>query len=375
MARPARVKRRHWGMFLSFFLIVLAPVAAGVWYLQTRAVDQYASTLAFTVRSEDVTTASDLLGGIGAAFGGSGGSRDSDILFAFIRSQQLVAEIDASLDLRSLYSRHHEIDPLFSFNPDGTIEDLTTYWQRMVRISYDSSSGLMELQVLAFDPAEAREIARSIYERSTTMINGLSAIARNDATRYASEDLLRAQERLATAREALTAFRVENQIVDVTADIQSQMGILATLQTQLANALIDLDMLRNTAGESDPRVVQAQARIGVIEARIEEERQKFAGSGGGPGGNGYAATVADFERLNVEREFAERAYIAALQAFDGARAEAQRQSRYLAAFIEPTLAERAQYPQRPLITGLIALFSFLGWAVLCLVYYALRDRR
>jgi len=374
-ARPARVRSRHWGLMISFVLIVLVPVGVSTWYLLTHATDQYASTLGFTVRSEDITSASDLLGGLGSSLGGTGGSRDSDILYEFIRSQQLVAAIDAQLDLRSLYARHYEEDPLFSFLPGGTIEDLTAFWQRMVRISYDSSSGLMEMRVLAFEPGEARAIAEAIYAESTAMINNLSAIARTDATRYASEDLTLAVERLATAREALTAYRVENQIVDVSADIQGQMGLLATLQGQLASALIELDLLRISASENDPRVGQAADRIAVIEARIEEERQKFGAEGAGPGGRSYAATVAEFERLTVEREFAERAYIAALSAFDNARAEANRQSRYLAAYVGPTLAERAQFPQRWLLGGMVALFAFLIWAILSLIYYALRDRR
>ena len=89
----------------------------------------------------------------------------------------------------------------------------------------------------------------------------------------------------------------------------------------------------------------------------------------------YAQTISDFERLTVEREYAETAYAAALSALDASRAAANRQSLYLAAYITPTLAEKSEYPQRGLILGLIALFSLLIWSIACLVYYALRDRR
>ena len=89
----------------------------------------------------------------------------------------------------------------------------------------------------------------------------------------------------------------------------------------------------------------------------------------------HATTIAEFERLAVDREFAEQAYAAALATFDGARAEANRQSRYLAAYIQPTLAQRAEFPNQPLLIGIVALFSFLGWAIIALSYYALRDRR
>ena len=130
------------------------------------------------MRSEDVSSASDLIGGIAPALGGTSSNSDADILYEFIRSQAVVQQIDAELNLRTYYARHLDPDPIFSFDPDGTIEDLTAYWQRMVRISYDASSGLMELRVLAFDPDEAQAIANAILGKSSIMINDLSASAR-----------------------------------------------------------------------------------------------------------------------------------------------------------------------------------------------------
>ena len=207
LAPPAKMRKRHWGLGLAFVLLVLAPVTGASWYLYTRAADQYASTLGFTVRSEEMTSASDLLGGLGSSLG-SGTSHDSDILYEYVRSQEMVRRIDQRLDLRAIYARHHETDPLLSFDPEGSIEDLVDYWDRMLAISYDAGSGLLELRVLAFEPREAQAIAEAIYDESLRTINALSAVAREDATRYAQIDLDQALERLKEAREALTAFRV-----------------------------------------------------------------------------------------------------------------------------------------------------------------------
>ena len=58
-----------------------------------------------------------------------------------------------------------------------------------------------------------------------------------------------------------------------------------------------------------------------------------------------------------------------------ARNEARRQSRYLAAHVQPTLAERAEYPQRAMILGLSSLFLVFFWAIASMMFYALRDRK
>ncbi|MGY6409643.1 MAG: sugar transporter [Alkalilacustris sp.] len=374
VAPAARSRPRHLVLALSFVAIVLLPTAVAAWYLHARAVDQYASITAFSVRSEDTRSALDVLGRLGAFAGGGSASRDAEILHQFVQSQEIVANIDARLDLRALYSRHHRTDPVFGFRPDGTIEDLTAHWNRMLRIAFDPGNGLMELRALAFDPDEAQAIARAVLEESAVRINELAAIAREEATRHAREDLEVALERLRQAREAVTEFRVRTRIVDPAADIQGQMGLLNTLQGQLAAAMIDLDLLRETTREGDPRITQTERRIEVIRARIEEERARFGG-GAGPAGEDFATVMAEFERLNVDREFAEQAYRSALSAFDAAVAEAQRNSIFLATHVAPTRAESARYPERGVLLALTGFFLFLGWSVGALIYYSVRDSR
>lgn len=369
----AQPQRRHLGVLTSLLLLVLLPFLISGAYLWLIARDQYASTVAFSVRREEAQSSLDILGGMTRLAGST--SSDTDILHDFIRSQDLVAQIDADLDLRRIWSRAWPGDPVFAFDPDGTIEDLHAHWLRMVRLSYEPASGIITLRANAFDPEQARAITTAIFARSSLMINSLSEEARADATRYALAERDRAFERLRIARQDLTAFRLRTQIVDIDSVLQGQMGLLSSLQTQLATALIGLDLLRETAPPNDPRIRQAERRIEVIEARIAAERAKFGDGGAGPGGEDYARIAAEFEQLAVALEFAEAAHRSALTAYDGALADAQRQSRYLAAHIRPTLAERALYPQRWMLFGLAGFFLLMVWGVGVLVYYSIRDRR
>jgi len=354
-------------------VLVLLPIIAAASYLWVVAVDQYSSTVGFSVRTEELSSSLDLLGGITRLSGG--GSSDSDILYDYIHSQELVTDLDAQIDLRGIYAQVWPSDPIFAFDPDGSVEDLVNHWEKKVRILYDANSGLMTLRVLAFSPEQATMVAARILERSTEKINALTSEAREDATRYARIEMDRALDRLKTAREAMTDFRMRTQMVDPIVDLQGQMGILNSLQAQLAESYIELDLLRVTTNTIDPRVVRVEQRIAVIKNRMEEERRKFSESDQGSGGEDYASMVAEFERLTVDREFAEEAYRVALAAYDAALAEAQRKSRYLAAHIKPTMAEKAEYPQRWTLLGLTAFFALMAWAIGVLVYYSIRDRR
>lgn len=373
-APAARTRPRHRFLALSWLILVGAPVALAAWYLWARAADQYTSDVAFSVRTEEQGSAIELLGGVTELSGSS--SSDTDILFAYLSSQELVYRVNERVDLRSIWS-HVPVaqDPIFAFDPSGSIEDLQQHWRRKISIIYDNGTGLIDLEVRAFRPEDAYRIASAVLEECTAMINGLSKIAQEDAIRFTRDELESAVEKLKEARRALTQFRNRTQIVDPSIDTRNQMGLLVTLQQQLADALIEADLLQDTTRQSDPRVRQANRRIDVINARIASERRKLGLGKEGEGDAAFADLVGEYEGLIVDREFAETAYTTTLAAHDAALAEARRQSRYLAAHIKPTLAERAEYPERVKLLSFVSTISFFAWCILSLVFYSFRDRR
>ena len=379
-ARGASIQRRHVSIFIAFLVWVVAPVILAGFYLFSIAHDQYASRVGFSVRTEEVGSAIELLGGITELSGSS--SSDTDILYEYIRSQQMVRAVSEDVDLRDIYAV--EGDPFFSLGEDARIEAMWDYWQSMVKVFYDRGSGLIEVRVLAFDPQDAQTVSRAIYDQSSEMINQLSAIARADAMRYAEEELERSETRVRDARQATTAFRNRTGIIDPQADLQGQMGVVNALQQQLAGALVERGTILES-NPSDPRLADIERRIRSIRGQINSERAQLReGSEGeegsddpnaGPGQQAYSQLLEEYEALQADLEFAEKAYVAARAARDSAMAEAQRQSRYLASYVDPTLAETAEFPQRYTLLGLVAGFLFITWAIGVMIYYSLRDRR
>ena len=339
------------------------------------AQDQYISTAGFTVRSQKNTGASELLGGL-ANIAGSSTASDSDILYEFIQSQEMVEAVEQAVPLRTHYSQYWPLDWAFSLWPNASREELLWYWHRVVGISFDRSSGLIEVQAVAFDPETARSITRAIVEESQIRINALNERSREDAIRYARKALDEALERLKLAREELASFRTRTRIVDPAADIESRMGVMNNLQQQLAEALIEYDLLSGRVAEGDPRLTKAQQYIDVIRQRIDIERQTFtsASTDTGAVGEDYPSLISEYERLTVDLQYAEQTYRAALTSLETARAEASRQSLYLATYIKPTLAQDSKYPNRFMLSALSGLFLLLTWTILALIYYSIRDR-
>ena len=375
VAGLARIRRRHRGLILAFGLIVALPVLLTIGYMYLVAEDRFASRAGFTVRSQETGSASDLAGGALAGLIGGGTSlSNTEVLYAYIHSQEMVARVEAELGFVAHFQERWRRDPVFSLWPGATIEDMVWFWQRVVRVSYDQNSGLMDVMVLARTPEFAQAVAGLVVSESERMINALNEQARRDSTASALRDVEASVERLRRAREELATFRATTQIVDPMADIQGRMGVINNLQQQLAEALVENDLLLQTTSETDPRVRQSQRRIEVIEARINEERRNFATRDVTVLDTDYPRLIARFESLMVNQLYAEQTYTAALAALDMARSNAERKNLYLATYVRPTLAQRSEYPERLVIILLVGFFSFLAYTAVSIIFYSLRDR-
>lgn len=374
---PARFHARHWILVLSFLLLVIAPSALGIGYLYTRAADQYHSTVGFSVRSEDSTTSLGVLEGL-VGSSASSGARDSDILYEFIRSQQLVHEINEDIDLVAIFNEP-ENDPLFTAGEKPTIEELHAYWSWMVSVAYDSGTGLIEVEARAFSPENASLIAQAVVNRSTTLINELSSDAKQDAIRFASQDLEEAEARLRDVRRQIRAFRDAEQQIDPTGDIEQLLGVVQVLEGELSKMLISREVLFRQVGKDDSRVLTLDRKIEATKRQIEQERSKI-GIGTKSGndletGGSLADNVGNFEELVMDREFAEKAYIAVLAAYTEARAEARRKHRYLAAHVGPTAAQKSLFPRRWLLSLVLVFILIVSWLVLVLISFNVRESR
>jgi capsular polysaccharide transport system permease protein len=368
-ARPSRGAFRHKVMLAGFLAGVVLPGALGTAYMFLRAADQYQSSTAFSVKAEDLS------GGLGAlqAFTQitSSSVPDSAILFDFIQSRALVEKVDAELDLVAMFNRDPQ-DIVFSLGPDPSAEDLLDYWQRMVRVTLDTRTNILQLDVRAFTPEDAVAISEATIRNSTVLVNELSAIAQEDATRFANEDLEEAEAKLKALRLEIRRFRNENQMIDPTSDVNTQGGVLSALQTQLAESLVERAALVPSARPEDWRLGELNNRIEAIRSQIAAERAAIGQSAG----NGAALTeiIGQYEELLVDLEFAQNAYTSAMAAVERAKAEARRQSRYLAVHIAPRPADESLYPKRLIYSGLIVLALLSAWSLAVLVYYNIRDR-
>jgi capsular polysaccharide transport system permease protein len=372
------LRLRHAMIIVSFILFVTIPGALASIYMIFFAADQYHSTASFSVRSIEAAGGSDIMGMFTQASTGNTQS-DSYILMDYIRSERMLDEVEKKFDLEKIYAARG-IDYFYGLGAGLPIENRLEYWRSMVDVNYDHASGIMQLQVRAFDPKQSQEIAQFVIGRSDDLVNNLSAEARNGVLKTAGDEVRSAEERLTKARIAVRDYRDVSQEVDPVEGAKLAAQLIGGLEAQLVQMNADLTTVLTQMDEDTPRVRVLKARIASVEQQLDSERQRL-GSGNvaeksarGSATGDVAGRIQQFEELETEREFAERAYTASLASLEKARLDASSKQRYLAVFNQPTLSQMAQYPARYLNSFLVALGLLFAWAVLVMGYYNIRDR-
>jgi capsular polysaccharide transport system permease protein len=199
-------------------------------------------------------------------------------------------------------------------------------------------------------------------------VNRLSERAREDALHVAREEVAIAERRVVASREALTRFREERQDLDSAGSVQAAVATIAGLETALTTAQAELRERMAFMRPDNPALQVTRNRIGALERQIEAERSRRT-----QGDGALAQQLAGFERLMLEREFADRQLASATASLEGARMEAQRQQMYLARVVEPNLAVYPLYPRKLISVGSIFLGLSVAFGVGWLLVAGMRE--
>ena len=243
----------------------------------------------------------------------------------------------------------------------NTDEDLYRLYQSFVKVDYDASTGVTSLDVQAFEPEEARRLAAVLMDGAEALLNRMNDRARADAIRVAQNEVARSKQRALDAQERVTAFRDRESIIDPTQLSKTVLNTMTALSLELVENRAQLDVTMR-ASPNSPQIVPLRSRVRALQEQIEHERGTLAGND-----HSLAPRIAEYERLTLQRTFAEKSFVSALNQLEAARLDAQRQQDYLEPVVEPHAADEAHYPWR-------ILWTFVTFLAGCVVFRMFRPR-
>jgi len=359
--------RRIWALA---GLCIGVPTLTALLYFGLFASYQWVSEARFAVRGADSGNA-DVLGGIlsGIAGGSSSLGSDSYILIDYLGSRELVEKIDKEVNLRELYGAS-SIDYFSRFKTTLPIEYLVDYWRKRMYAFYDSSTSIITVQISGFSPENANRIALVVRREAEDLVNRLSDKAVEDALKSAKGEVTRSENRIEMVRSLMRRFRDKEQLTDPVSVAASKQSMLAGLEQQLSQINATMNSRRAFVNENSPTMNTLRARAEALEKEIVKAR---ADLGGDDLNSTMSNTLASYEVLELQRQFAEKALTSSLAAVESARVGAERLRRYLAVYVEPKVAEYAMYPKVIQNTILTFLVSSILFALIMMLYASIRE--
>jgi capsular polysaccharide transport system permease protein len=350
-------------------LLVLLPTLVVGLYYATYASDMYEAEARILVRGRPGSSG----GGGGAAgiasiIGASAGTmrpglEEAQAVTSFVDSISAVNALQEQLDLAAIWRRPEAdwVSRLMYEDPEA--ERLLRYYRRRVTVDYDMETSIITLKVQAYRPDDATAIAEALLTMSEGLVNRFSARTSQDTLRVGREEVAIAEERVVAARAALTAFREREQTLDPTASVGTAVETVGRLEGALAQTRAELQEKQAFMRPDNPQIQVLNNRISALQAQIASERSRRTS-----GSETLTQQLSGYERLQLEREFAERIYSSAIGSLEVARADAQRQQVFLMRVVEPNLPERATFPKAmfntmTLLIALTVLYA-IGWLVI-----------
>ncbi len=362
-----RRKRRAFLLIQKLFIFVIAPTIAASVYYVFFAKDQFMSTSSVSVKTEG--TPSLGIDSIIGSFASSGTSKDALTVQQYILSRDMLK----LLDEKEHFLKHYQnpnIDFLARLAPDATFEDAYEYYLEMVGIKFDSESGVLTLEVKAFDPESAQRFAQTLIKLSEQKVNAMSIHMQNDKIAFTKGVLNEAEQRLFAAQKAILSIQQEQGDFSPDHSAKSLMGLKSGLESALAQAQTELNEARAIMAPTAPQVLALDSKVRSIRAQIRKENNRLIGSAedGGMGKN-----IAEFELAMLEKELAQKEYQSATISLEAARLDALKQKSYLVEITSPSLVDEASYPKRWLKILTVFLVSLAVFGIFSLTVSAVKE--
>lgn len=343
-------------LILRMLVGVGLPTALSIVYYGALVQPEYESIATFTVQSADGSGSASALQLIVASVPGSA-SRDVMLVREYIQSRDMLEHLTREHAFTDHYAEAG-VDWFSRLAPDAPAEDRYDYYLEHVSVEHDETSGVLTLRVRAFSREKAHQLAEAILAASEQMVNRLSERARADRIDLARRELGRAEQRLSKARQELRELQADQGELDPMHSAAALLEVRGRLEAELAIARAELSTLSATLQPSAPQVAEQRRRVAALQRQIDEQTRRLSG----PDAEDIGDTIASFEPVVIEKEFAQRAYESTLTSLELARVDAARQHRYLVRIAGPSRPEDTSYPELwyAVLTVLVLSFALLG---------------
>ena len=364
-----RRRRRLLMLFARLAAFVGLPTLIAGWYYFFVATPLYATVSQFQIQQAEQSSS----GGLGGLFGGTqlATNTDSVSVQSYLTSRDAMLRLDRDLGFKRAF-QDPAIDPILRLAPAATNEQAYKLYRNSVKIGYDPTEGVINMEVIAPDPKLSQEFSLALIKYAEGQVDQMTARLREDQMKGSVESYQDAEEKVLQAQRRVQELQQRLGVLDPAAEGSVIMGHIAELERQLAEKRLELGQLKSNLRPNASRVAGVEGDIGRLQEMLAQTRSQLTE---GNNARGSLATISGEIRI-AESELLTRQELLATAAaqMETARIEANKQVRYLSLSVAPVPPDEATYP-KAFQNTIVAFLVFSGiYLMLSLTASILREQ-
>lgn len=347
--------------------VVLSLVATVYWTLI--ASDRYVSEARVIIQRSDLASGQGM--DFSSLLSGAGSNRNDQLLMRdHMLSLDMLRKLEADLKLRQHFSTHGDwLSRLW--DAEVPIEQFADHFRSRVSVELDEYAGVLSVKAQAFTPEMAQAIAAAMVADGEATMNALARALAQEQVTFLEQQVGDLKERVQTTRSAVLAYQNRKGLVSPEASAANVAAIVNRLEAQLAELQTRRNSLLGYLQPDSANVVELTLQIEAVQKQMATERARLTS----PSGQTLNATVEEFQRLQLEAQFAQEVFNTALTALERGRVEATRTLKKVSVLQSASLPEYPLQPRRAYNLLVFVLTAFLLAGVLQLLTAIVRDHQ
>lgn len=347
-----RRRRRNLAMLfarLAFFIFL--PTFLAGYYYYVLATPMYATSSVLKVEQSQGPSASQ-----GLLAGTQFGNTDSIVVQTYLLNRDAMLRLDTDLGYRAHFSSP-DIDPIQRLPEDASYEKTYKLYKKNVKIGFDPTEGVIQMEVIAVEPENAEAFARALISYAEETVDNLSQRVRNDQMSGARDSYNDAEIAMENAQQRVVELKELYNVISTEIEVSLLTTRISALELRVTEDSIALQELLANERPNQTKVKTLERGIANRGAVIQDLRAQLTEGRS----DGLSLARIQGELQVAESELATRVLMlqTALQQMEVSRIEASRQTRYLVTVAAPNAPDAPSYP-RAFENTILAFFIFSG---------------
>lgn len=353
-------KQPHWALAFSAITVVSI-----YWFLW--AEDRYVSHATVVLESPQIA-APEI--NFSSLLTGTKGNSDLLLLREHLLSVDMLKKIESELPFRRHYSENGD---LFSslWDKEAPIEHLHKYYQKRVKVELDEYAGVLNIEVQAFNPEFAHQLAQLILSSGEAHMNEMGQRLAEEQVQFLEKQTHRLEQHFNSTREALINYQNEYGLISPIQTVESLNQVVSSLEAELATTQAKYSAIQSYQGSRSAELIQVRSEINALQKQIEKERNRLAQAAG----NALNQVSADYQTLELKAQFAQQTYSSALAALENTRIEAARKLKQVSVLQSPLQPEYSTKPERLYNASIFAIVVLFMAFIFNMLVIIVRDHR